>query len=228
VPDHSRAAAVTGLLVAWGGTALLVSPAARILGNPSSTISALLGQLVFWLLGASVLAIVVFWERQPLSSLWLKPVRWPSIAWGLLLALVLIGVIGPLSDWLRRLAGLPGFAQGMEALAPLPAWLRIAAAVTAGSVEEVLFHGYAITRLARLLGSIWVAGVIATAVFAVLHYPLWGAGPVLGFFTGGLFTTAFLIWRRDLVTMMVAHVIVDVRGIGIGPMAGEWWQEEAP
>ena len=54
----------------------------------------------------------------------------------------------------------------MEALAPLPAWLRIAVAVTAGIVEEVLFHGYAITRLARLLGSLWAAGVVATAVFA--------------------------------------------------------------
>ncbi len=208
-----------------GRTVLLVSPVARILGDPSSTTAALLGQLALWLLCAIVLAIVVYWEREPLSSLWLKPLRLSSIAWGLLLAIVLIGVIGPLSDWVRSLAGLPGFAQGMEAVAPLPAWLRIAAAVTAGIVEEVLLHGYAITRLTRLIGNIWVAGGIATAVFAALHYPMWGTGPVLSFFTGGLFTTAFLIWRRDLVTMMVAHVVVDVLGIGIGPMAGEWWQE---
>ena len=42
---------------------------------------------------------------------------------------------------------MPGFAQGMDALALMPLWLRAFAVLTAGTVEEILFHGYAITRL---------------------------------------------------------------------------------
>ena len=44
-------AAITGLAVTWGGTALLVSPAARGLGDPSRLPIALVGQALFWALG---------------------------------------------------------------------------------------------------------------------------------------------------------------------------------
>ena len=204
---------------------LLVSPAARLLGDPASTLTNVLGQLALWTLCAIVLAIVVFWDHEPLSSIWLQPPRWQSVAWGLVLAAFTLAVIGPFSDWVRRTAGLPGFAQGMEVIAPIPVWLRALAAITAGITEEVLFRGYAITRLARLVGHIWVAAVIATIVFALLHYPVWGAGPVAGYIAGGMITTAFFVWRRDLVAMMVAHVIVDTMGIVISPMVGPWWKE---
>jgi membrane protease YdiL (CAAX protease family) len=211
--------------VAWGGTALLISPASRILGDPSSTLAAVLGNLALWALCAIVLAIVVRWDREPLSSIWLNPPRWSSVAWGLALTAVMLLVLSPFSDWVRRATGLPGFQQGMEAIAPLPFWLRLFGAVTAGIVEEILFHGYAITRLARLTGHLWIAAIAATVVFAVLHYPVWGAGPVVGWLAGGLLTTLFLLWRRDLVTMMIAHVAVDAWGIAILPIFGEWWHE---
>src|SRR5688572_8099845 len=82
-PNHlmtstARAPAVIGLLVAWGGTALLVSPLGDRLGDPTSLSAALLAQALLWLLFAAVVVIVVFWEKQPLASLWLRPFQWRS------------------------------------------------------------------------------------------------------------------------------------------------------
>lgn len=79
-------------------TALLVSPLARDLDDPT----ALIGQALFWAFAAAVVANVLFWEKQPLRSLWLQQCRWQSIAWGLLLVAAYYTMLFPLGEWLRR------------------------------------------------------------------------------------------------------------------------------
>ena len=102
---HRTVASVTGLTIAWGGTLLLISPVARGLGDPTHLSTALIAQLLLWLLAAAVVAIVLFWEKQTLRSLWLQPFRWPSIAWGLLFAVAYYGVLFPAGEWVRRTTG---------------------------------------------------------------------------------------------------------------------------
>jgi len=58
-----------GLLVAWGGAMLLVSPVARLAGDSSSIVAGVLGQVALWLLCAVVICVVVCWEKKPLASL---------------------------------------------------------------------------------------------------------------------------------------------------------------
>lgn len=100
------AAVVSGLTIAWGGTVLLIiSPAVRGLGDPTHLSTALIGQSLFWLLAATVVVIVLFWEKQTLASLWLQPFRWQSIAWGLLFAVVHYAVLFPIGEWVRRTTG---------------------------------------------------------------------------------------------------------------------------
>ena len=50
--------------------------------------------MVLWILCGIVVAIVVLWDREPLSPIWLKAPRWHSLGWGLLLALVLVAIVG--------------------------------------------------------------------------------------------------------------------------------------
>ena len=217
-------APVVGLLIAWGGTALLVSPAAGFFGDPASIVTRCLGQAALWLLLAAIVGLVVFWEKQPLASLWLRPLQWQSVAWGGLLVLASILLLFPATEWLRKAMGLAGYAAGMEKALALPAWFRVVAVVTAGIVEETLFRGYAVTRLARLTGSLWLAAALSATIFAALHLPVWGPGPSLAFLIGGLATTAFFIWRRDLLAMIIAHVAIDAWGLVITPLASEWWR----
>ncbi len=49
------------------------------------------------------------------------------------------------------------------------------------------------------------------------HVPMWGWGPALTTVVSGAVATVFYIWRRDLVAIMIAHVVTDLAGIVIIP-----------
>jgi membrane protease YdiL (CAAX protease family) len=219
-----NAPAVVGLLVAWGGVALLVSPVAQFLGDSSSVVVGVLGQAVLWLICAAVIGVVVFWEKKPLASLWLKPFQWQSLAWAGVLIAGHIVLLFPATEWIRRNLGLPGYAAGMETALASPLWLRVIAVGAAGVVEETLFRGYAVTPLLQLSGSRLLAVSISSVVFAALHLPVWGAGPSVAFFIGGLATTVFFVWRRDLLAMILAHVVIDMWGLVVTPAFSQWWK----
>ena len=201
-----------------------MSPLARFLGNPSSIVTKCFEQIALWLLFASIVGIVVLWEKQPLASLWLRPLHWSSAAWAGLLVLASILFLFPTTDWVRNAVGLPGYAAGMEKALTLPIWFRVVSVVTAGIVEETLFRGYTVTRLARLTRSLWLAAALSVSIFAALHLPFWGAGPSLAFLISGMATTAFFIWRRDLLAMITAHIAIDAWGLVVTPLYSEWWR----
>lgn len=209
--------ALVGLTVAWGGTVLLLSPVDRLLGAPDRLTTKVMEQLVLWVLFAVIIAVVRFWEKQPLASIGLRPFRWSSLAWGLILAATTIYVAMPSLTWALKAAGIPGFEAGMANLLVLPVWFRIVAVVTAGIVEDTLFLGYAFTRLTRITGSQWLAGIVAGAVFSLLHLPNWGVGPVLTYFVAVGLAMSFFAWRRDLLANIVAHTIVDGMGLVVIP-----------
>jgi hypothetical protein len=169
-------ASFVGLAVAWGGTAVLVSPLARHLDEASRLPVALLGQVLVWALGALVVGIVLLWEGETLRSLWLQQFRWHSVAWGVLLVAVYYAMLFPIGEWVRRAAGLAGFGVGIAQLARFPIWYRVVAVVGAGVVEEILFRGFSVTRLAMLTGRTWLAAAVTLVVFYVLHVPVWDWG----------------------------------------------------
>jgi len=217
------APALVGLGVAWGGTALLAGPAVRIIARSQLT-RGVLAQVVLWGLFAAVLGIVLQWEKQPLGSFWLRPLEWQSIAWGCVWSLVSVIVVFPATEWVRKAAGLAGYAKGMETALACPIWLRVIAVITAGVVEETLFRGFAVTRLLMLTGSLLAAVCLSSVVFAALHVPVWGVGPSLAFLLGGLATTVFFVWRKDLLAMILAHVFIDAWGLIVTPLTSRWWE----
>ena len=218
MPETRTTAAIVGIVVAVGGTALLASPASRLLGDPDRFSTRITEQLALWLLFAAIVAIVLGWEQQPLSSLALKPFHWTSLAWGVALALTLIYVAVPIAMRVLAASGLAGFESGIAKVVALPIWFRIFAVLTAGIVEETLFRGYFLERVAMLSGSYWIAGILTVIVFALVHLPFWGPGPVLTFFITGGVMTAFFVFRQDLLANIVAHVIVDAVGFIVTPM----------
>lgn len=227
ISGDNTTAALTGLAVAWGGTALLISPLARGLDDPSRLPLALVGEALFWALAAAVVASVLFWEKQPLRSLWLQPFRWQSIAWGFLLVAVYYTMLFPFGEWVRRSAGLRGFGAGMDQVTRFPLWYRTVAVVGAGIGEEILFRGFSVTRLAMLTGRIWLAALVTLVGFYVLHVPIWGWGFTLGGLVSGAAAMAFFIWRKDLLAMMVFHMTTDAIGLVVAPMFSEWWKKPA-
>jgi membrane protease YdiL (CAAX protease family) len=204
--------------------ALLASPASRGLGDPDRLLVHTLGQLALWSLFAAILAIVLLWERQPLASLWLRPLGWRSLALGVLFAALQMYLVFPVRMRLLELSGLPGFGDAAEKLLALPLWFRILAVIGAGVVEETVFHGYALTRLGALLGSYRAAALLVVPAFALVHYPLWGAGAVLTFLVSGAVAAALFVWSRNLTALIVCHVLVDGMGLVIAPLYTQWWK----
>ncbi len=206
-----------GLCIALGGPALLAGSARKILGGSGNLTTSLLAQLVLWVLLGLILAVVILWEKQPLSSIGWRHLSWESLAWGLVLAGALIFLVSPVLIWLLKKTGLSGFEGGLAKLANLPVWFLVIAAVTAGVVEEALYRGYAIERLALFTGSYWWAGLISLVVFALAHLSSWGFGPMLTFMLSGGLLTIFYIWKQDLLACMIAHAVTDAIGLIIMP-----------
>lgn len=206
-----------GIAIGFLGPLLLASPASRILGDPERVRTMLFYQLVMWAFLAAVLWIVLGVERRPLASIGLRPPGVRSIATGLALAAVIMWVLTPFNVWLMGKLGLGGFEAGIATARRMPTWLLAFAVLTAGIVEEVLYRGFPLERLAEATGSAALAGAITVLVFALVHWPTWGAGPVLSFVVTGVVMTGFYVWQRDLTATIVAHLVTDAMGLIIVP-----------
>ena len=104
---------------------------------------------------------------------------------------------------------LGGFESGIGAIGRLPVGLRVFVAVTSGIVEETLYRGYAVERLAAMTGRQWVGGLLAVAAFSASNIPFWGIGPALGAdLPFGAVMTGFYLWRRDLFANASAHSLL--------------------
>ncbi len=98
-----------------------------------------------------------------------------------------------------------------------PIGWRIVVAGAAGIVEEILYRGYAIERLTLLTKRRGLAALIALAAFALAHVPFWGWAGIAVPLLGGAFFTLLYLWRRDLITCIVAHSTIDLIGVAILP-----------
>jgi membrane protease YdiL (CAAX protease family) len=138
------------------------------------------------------------------------------LTWGLGCAALIISINALIVPFLTRL-GFIDLSKGLAEVLSWPLWLRTLAVITAGTVEESLFRGYAIERLASLAGSYGWAGMISLAVFVVVHLPFWGPGIIFNALFGGLISTLLYIWRRDLAACIIAHIAVDAIALIVGP-----------
>jgi uncharacterized protein len=165
---------------------------------------------VVWALTLGVVAVVLRWERQPLVSLGVRPLTrgWLVVAVGLGLLLSLsVPLLTLLISWLA-----PALPNGVaETAARFPAWLILLAVVTAGVTEEVLFRAYPTERFAALTGKPWLGAGLGLLAFVILHLPGWSLGHVLGVVLPlGLILSGLYLWRRNLVFVIIVHVLIDL------------------
>ncbi len=208
---------IATLLLALGGPPLLTIIGRRVLGDSTSVARMLPFDLMLWAMLAVVLIVIVCAERQTLASIGLRRPRVSTFIWGALLVLGINFLLSPAVMWVVNRSGLAGYERGLTQLLKLPAWYRVFLAVSAGIVEEVLYRGYAVERLASLTGSYWLGGSIAMAAFALAHLPGWGPGPSLVFLVDAAAATLFYVWKRDLLALIIAHVIGDTIGLVVLP-----------
>ena len=168
--------------------------------------------LTLWGLVA-LLAVVLWVEKEGLGSIGLGPSPGPLrlVAWTD--ALLAIGlVVAYALRQLRQAFGIPLTETFLHSLPRTPAEYALFClllAPTAGITEEMLFRGYAITRLTPLVGNVWVAAAIALASFSLGHVYQGWMGPVRTALAGLAFTVPFIV-TGSLLPSILAHTAFDM------------------
>jgi uncharacterized protein len=143
-------------------------------------------------------------EKLPLRSVGIgvSPL-WKSLAWGVVIAfscLVPAAVIAKFTGY--------GHGPAAHTFSGLPAWVICIVVIRAGVVEELFYRGYAIERLQSLGWGRIASWLVPLVLFAAAHWA-GGMANMLIAFTLGAILTAFFQWRRDLVSNMFGHFLVD-------------------
>jgi membrane protease YdiL (CAAX protease family) len=183
---------------------ILIRQVFRVFWPEASTAVTALREALFWVSAVGLVWIIRRGERLPFSSIGLGTSQWwKSIAWGLVIA-VLCGGSAVL------LVKLTGYGQGpaSKAFEKLPLWLITSIVFRAGILEELFYRGYAMERLQSLGFARWLSIGIPLAIFAVAHWTGGWANVLIALVLGGILA-GFYLWRRDLVSNMFAHTLVD-------------------
>jgi uncharacterized protein len=171
------------------------------------------GLVVHWLIFGTIVVWVVLVEHRNLASIGVRPIRWWIVPSGLVAGTVILAVSGILIGVLHLSSGTRLAAY----LLSLPLPTRVMLVITAGVWEETAYRGYALERLASILGSKWLAGGITVLCFVFAHVPAVGLNHILPVLVVSILVTLLYLWRRDLILNMIAHATIDAISILVVP-----------
>lgn len=170
---------------------------------------------IFWIALILALGIARFAEGYPLAVFGFrrskKTLRARLIEWilAVVAAVIIAALIIFFSGFVRsRLTGEPSLVLDITRI--LPAWVMVPAWITGSFTEEVLFRSYPIERLTQITGRRWLAGLVSTLAFTLLHLLTWDwihvATVVL---PGSILLTLFYLWRRSLAFVVIVHAVIN-------------------
>lgn len=216
--DATTANRITLLTVLILALALLAPPLYALVVRPlvvqpntGETVEVALGLAVMWLLALTVILLARRFEHRPWGSLGVAPLswRWVLAAIGIGIALSLLVPVLTLAT-----AGLfPASGEGtIGSVATAFPWpVLLISVVTAAVTEEVLFRAYAMETLLRVFRSRVVAVVVPLVFFTATHANGWNPAHVIGVVIPlGLALSLLYLWRRNLLFVIIAHLVVDL------------------
>lgn len=208
---------IIGLFVALGLPFILMLYLGSVRVPVADTSRVILSLARAWGSTIALLILVLFWERQSLSSIGTRKMSGKDALWGL--AGFLLGVLTfMITTPLIKAINLSAVESGISRLAEIPLSLRLSMVLTAGITEEILFRGYPIERLNALTGHIGLSATVTYVVFVILHIPFWGPGAAIQIGVWSLVVTALYVWRRNLIACMLMHVLNDAFAFILLPM----------
>ena len=175
------------------------------------------------LLLAAAAAGLIYAETGGLTALGLGRHRWRDTAgWAALLAIgsILIGEF--LQPAIAQLLGTPIDYSAYGALAgnaDAAMRLLVFALTSAAIGEEIVFRGFLVRQLTKLLGEgTWrspLVVAISALVFGAAHAPQGTVGVITTGIVGAVYAVAYLHNGRNLWALMLAHACTDSYGIAM-------------
>lgn len=174
-----------------------------------------------------ICTIVFAWERQTLRSIGLHAPSVIDAVSGTLTFLLSICLQTMVESFHSNMqpSSASGTKSAIAVLLTLPLWFRISATLVNGISEETISRGFAIERLEMITNSTWIGASIAYAASILIHIPGWG---VLGALSRAPVLFVFVclyLWRRSLVSCILAHVLVDGFSLVLWPILPRVFQE---
>lgn len=155
------------------------------------------------------------WGSVGVDWAWFWRVRWPI---GALFAVLVVAAF--VMPRIHYGDSTPGISQTvfLAPVTPIERLWVIWGAVTAGVTEEVLFRGFALTRLTRVVRSPWLALPITVAAFIFIHGTPRDIGSLVTYGAAGLaFGVPFILMKMKRLEILIAiHFLIDA-GMVLAP-----------
>ncbi len=226
--DQSASGALVDVLIVfavlfalpWGFWAL------RVLGSTydASAVGSgvALGIVELALTGCLMICYVLYKNRQSLASIGWTGRRWAmNLLIGVLSAAALF-VFGTLFCALLALVWPAAFdylqanyRRFRSVFAPLDPTGILGLLGIVAVYEELLFRGFLITRLRRIVGS-WPAAIVLSAVAFALEHFYQGPIAMLLIVPTGLILAIVFVWRESLIPCIVAHFLFNGLMLALG------------
>jgi len=158
----------------------------RYFPEPPAWVTELILKPLVWL--APTFWLVRKVERQPLSSLGFTTKKlFPSLYWG-----IGLGMIFALEGLLTNIFKYKGL--NLIPLDYTPAFFlgTIGLSLATAFTEETVFRGYIFSRLRLLWKNEWLANIVASLLFALIHLPV--GVFILGYTPGVMLSYLFLVF----------------------------------
>ena len=188
--------------------------------NINEPVSTLVGFGVFWGLAFVMLFFTQTVENQPLVT-----IGWKLLSWKLVLTAVGLGVLLSLLVPTLTLLVSKVFPPSNSGTVTLVAsnyswWILLLSVLTAGITEEILFRGYPLERLQEITGNKWISGLISLVFFVAVHATGWNLAHIIGVVLPlGIILTGLYFWQRNLLFVMIVHVVIDLPLVFIALLA---------
>ncbi len=152
-----------------------------------------------------------------------------------ILAPIVNAIVGfPLNFLIYTPEQIQQFSESMQsggiAVATMPIWFYLFSLLiqplAAGIIEELVYRGYALPRLAALTGKKWLAVFISALIYGLQHWAVtpmdWQFGLVrmIGLFAVGVVFGIIYFRQQRLLPLIIGHVLWDFLLIGLPALMG--------
>ncbi|NRB50833.1 MAG: CPBP family intramembrane metalloprotease [Saprospiraceae bacterium] len=175
-------------------------------------------QGIDWLVVLIICGLILFGERDKLSTLQFKPITFEAFSLGMalggfsMLYLVahrfLVNFSGPNANFGPDLSN-----PGLDTVGPAFIYVYgLFSLLTAGIAEEIIYRGYATERLLRLQENKWVAFLLPWAAFTLMHYRK-GLDHMLGVAAVAALMQWYYMKYRNLTITVIGHLFIDLMAL---------------
>lgn len=166
---------------------------------------------IFWIFALVMLLFTIKVEKSSLATIGWRPLSWKWILAAIGIG-ILLSLLVPVLTYLASKV-IPSTDAGTisNVTSNFPWWVLLLSVITAGITEEILFRGYPLERLLNSTNNKWISAGVSLIFFVAIHAMGWNFAHIVGVVVPlGIALTALYLWRRNLLFVMIVHIVIDL------------------